>query len=221
MRARVLGSLGALLTLGAGAVLVDPSLADHLSAVVSFVESREPERLLLVLGGVVGSYATWLARSRSSARPPADGPEARFAGVGDPPETVTASDRARTGESFDARVEAACAGDDEALRAVREDLRETAASARARAAGAPVSEARTAVESGAWTDDRIAAAFLAGEGGPQFPLAARLRAWLDPETERRRRVDRTVAEVRRAFDGDGDGEAGTPDAADHREVSGR
>lgn len=217
-RTRLLGGLGALATLVAVAVLLDPGLADALPGISDLLESRDPERLLLGLGGVVAAYAAWTARAGSSEPQPTDGSSARFARDGDPPEVATAAERTRTGESFDARVEAACAGDDEALRAVQSTLVEAAASALERTGGRASSDDRTpadgrtsasasdripagdytratarrAIETGDWTDDDLVAAFLADEEGPGFSLLARLRAWLDPEAERRRRVERTV-----------------------------
>ncbi|WP_137286813.1 DUF7269 family protein [Halorussus salinisoli] len=202
MRARVLGALGALVTLAAAAVVVSPGLADSFSAVVGVLESRDPKRLLLVLGSAVGLYAAWAARTSSPARLPTDGPAARFADADARPESVSAADHTLTGEAFDDRVAAACAGDDRALRTVRSTLADAAASAHARAADCAPEQARRAVETGAWTDDPIAAAFLAGASGPQFSVLARLRAWLDPSAERRRRVERTVEAVGRVLDGE-------------------
>ena len=201
MRTRVLGAVGACLTLAAAAVLVRPDLADSLSSLVAVVESMDPERLLLGLGFAVGAYAAWAARAGSDEPSSREGPAARFAGNADSPEAVSAADRTRTGESLDARIEAACAGDEAALDSVRSTLAETAASAHARAADRAPGDARRAVETGEWTDDSVAAAFLAGEDGPSFSLLARLRAWLDPEAERRRRVERTVAAVDGVLDG--------------------
>lgn len=200
MRTRVLGGVGALLTLAAAAVLVRPDLADSLAVVVAVLESQDTERILLVLGFAVGAYAAWAARSGSSQQSPEGGPAAQFAGVGDPPEAVSAADRTRTGASYDVRIEAACSGDEEALDVIRSTLAQTVASAYARAADCPPEEARRAVGTGAWTDDSLAAAFLAGEAGPSFSVLDRLRAWLDPEAERRRRVERTVEAVSGVLD---------------------
>lgn len=208
MRTRVLGGLGALATFAAAAVVLRPDLVEALPVVGPLVESQSPERLLLVLGLAVMACAAWAARGGSSGSGPGseagplEGPAARFARAGDPPEAVSAADRARTGGSFDARVAAACSGDDRALRTVRETLADTAAGALARADDRELDLARRAVEAGAWTDDRIAAAFLAGDEGPDFPLQARLRAWLDPGAERRRRVERAVEAVEDALESD-------------------
>jgi len=194
MRARILGGLGALATLAAGAVAYRPELVDALPMVDALVEVLPPERLLLALGLAVLATATWTARGGSS-RPDSgvrSGATARFDRTDDPPETAGGGDRARTGESFDVRVGAACSGDDLAFRMVRESLADTAASAVAGAGDRDPETARRAVETGSWTDDRLAAAFLADEDGPDPPLAARLRAWVDPAAERRRRVERAV-----------------------------
>jgi hypothetical protein len=57
--------------------------------------------------------------------------------------------------------------------------------------------AREAVAAGTWTDDPVAAAFLAGEGGPVPSLRARARLWLLPERERERRVERALRAIER------------------------
>lgn len=196
MRTRLLGSLGVLLTLVTLAAVVSPDLADALAGLVSVLEASDGKRVLLVVGSLVGLYAAWTARRGPSEQLPTDGPAARFSGRDDPPEAVTATDATLTGESFDGRVGTACAGDDEALGDVRETLADAVTSARVRTQDCSPGEARRAVETAAWTDDPLAGAFLAGEGGPGFPLVARLRSWLDPEAERRRRIDRTVAALR-------------------------
>ena len=209
MRVRALGALGALATLLAAAVVVAPGLADRLSAVVSLLDSRDPQRLLLVLGSVVGTYAAWAARGGRPDRAPTDGPAARFDATDDRPERVSAADRARTGEAFDASVADACDGDERALDAVQSTLSDAAASAHARAADRGPEQAELAIETGAWTGDRTAAAFLAGVSGPSFPLRSRLRAWLDPAAERRRRIERTVGEVERVLGDESDAEGGS------------
>lgn len=81
--------------------------------------------------------------------------------------------------------------------AVRERLRAAATASVRRAPTGPDDRetAREAVERGAWTDDPVAAAFLAGAGGPAQPLGARLRGWLRPDTAFERRVERTVSAI--------------------------
>ncbi|WP_132059998.1 DUF7269 family protein [Halorussus amylolyticus] len=203
MRVRILGGLGVVLTVATAAVVVAPDLlADPLAEIAAALESRDPRRLLLGLGVVVGIYAAWTARSGSSGPPPSGGPAAVFEGVGDPPETVTAADTARTGDSFDSQIDLAAAGDPVALASVRSTLAETAEATYARAADRSPEDAARAVETGAWTDDPVAAAFLGGEDAPSFSLPARLREWLDPAAERERRVERTVEAVEAAFESD-------------------
>lgn len=210
MRTRLLGGLGALLTAATAAVVFAPDLAaEPVAEAAALLESRDPQRLLLALGAVVGLYAAWSARSGSATRPPADGPAATFEGVGDPPETASAADRARTGRAFDERVGDAVTGDLEALASVRATLAGTAEAVHARRADCSPAAAARAVETGAWTDDPTAAAFLAGEDGPGFPLLARLRKWLDPAAERRRRVKRTVAALDAPFEAATDGGDGS------------
>lgn len=202
-RARLLGGLGALLTVATAVVVFAPGLvADPVAEISAVLESRDPQRLLLALGVLVGLYAGWTAWRGSPDRGATEGPAAAFEGVGDPPETVTAADRARTGRSFDERVADAVAGDDRSLASVQGTLARTAAATYARAADCDADAATRAVETGAWTDDPTAAAFLAGEDGPNFSLWARLKEWLDPAAERRRRIDRTVAAVETAFETD-------------------
>ena len=56
--------------------------------------------------------------------------------------------------------------------------------------------ARTALETGTWTDDEIAAAFLSGPEGPSPPFLRRVYAWLYPRRAVEQRIERTVAELR-------------------------
>lgn len=77
--------------------------------------------------------------------------------------------------------------------------------------GHDVDGAREAIESGAWTDDPRAAAYLAGT--VSLPLPIRVRDWLAGERERRG-IAATLAELRAMSDGDGD----AAEAADERPV---
>jgi hypothetical protein len=76
---------------------------------------------------------------------------------------------------------------------VRQRVRETAVRAYARHADVTEDEARDAVAAGAWTDDRMAAAFLGDERAPRYPLRERLRGWLHAGRSFRRRADRAAA----------------------------
>lgn len=96
-----------------------------------------------------------------------------------------------------------------------------------RLAGADEATACERVSAGNWTEDRLAASVVSSE--LSVPVSARLRAWLDPDTERRRRLRRTLdaldarlASVRTADAGHttAETEATTADPADTRGESG-
>lgn len=76
---------------------------------------------------------------------------------------------------------------------VRSRLAATAVETYASAVGATRDDARRAVVRGDWTDDSLAAGAVTGN----VPVAARLRLWLVPRRERRRRVERTVSALER------------------------
>lgn len=152
------------------------------------------------------------------------------------PEAAT-TDTAVAGRSFDEAVERA--GErDVALGGLRGGepavrLRETATAVLSRTR--PDADAAALVATGAWTDDRVAAAFLGDERSPEWTFGERLRAWLAPERETERRARRALAALRRELDryerrwhertertGDGDGtgrdvrDDGRPDGAGRR-----
>lgn len=110
-----------------------------------------------------------------------------------PPEAARSETTARTAARVDATIDWVV---DEGERTgdLTAELTATAAAAYAAATGTDRATARAAVETGAWTDDPVAAAVL-GAGSP--PLAARLRLWLVPHRERRRRIERTIAAIER------------------------
>lgn len=83
---------------------------------------------------------------------------------------------------------------------VRERLREAAIRAVMRADGASRREAREAVETGAWTDDEVATAFL-GSGGPSPGLSARLRAAARGESGFQYGARRTATAIYRTANG--------------------
>ena len=78
---------------------------------------------------------------------------------------------------------------------VLDDLAELAQEAYATATGCGPDEASRAVDTGAWTDDRVAAAFLAADAAqaPTFTTGERLVAWLLPQRTFERRLDRALA----------------------------
>lgn len=75
---------------------------------------------------------------------------------------------------------------------VRAAVRDTAIRAYASETGVSMERAADAVDSGEWTDDRVAAAFVGDERAPHFPLRERLRGWVRPERAFSRRADRAA-----------------------------
>jgi hypothetical protein len=62
--------------------------------------------------------------------------------------------------------------------------------------------AERAVETGSWTDDRVAAAFLAtADDAPTFTVRERALAWLAPQRTLDRRVERTLDAIEAHTDG--------------------
>lgn len=153
---------------------------------------------LALLAGIFAAVAVLaVARSRPAPAPPTSA-DPRFERLAvAPPERVTAHPDAITAAGIDDDVVAACEAGGETLFEVRELLRETAASVYAEREGIPEAEAATAVDRGEWTDDPVAATFLAGPDGPSPSLTLRLRLWLVPVRERTRRIERTLAATER------------------------
>lgn len=119
-----------------------------------------------------------------------------------PPEAVTAGSESRAGGGFDARLNRAAETGGESMDDLRVRLREVATESHAAATGLDPEAARERVESGAWTDDRTARAFLASGRDVTPSLASRVRLWLDPPAERQRRVRVTVTEIATLLEGE-------------------
>jgi uncharacterized repeat protein (TIGR01451 family) len=82
------------------------------------------------------------------------------------------------------------------LLAMLDEVAVTARDAYAAATGCDEETAERAVRTGEWTDDRVAAAFLATDHeAPSFTLTERALAWLTPQRTFDRRVDRTLDAV--------------------------
>lgn len=122
----------------------------------------------------------------------------------DPPETVTEGTPV-TGQQFDELVAEALqetSGTTPAAHAqtdILETLRELAVWVEQERTGLDRENVVRAVETGDWTDDRLAAAFLAEEGAVSFPFPNRISAWLDPEGAFVHRLARTVAAIEDRF----------------------
>ncbi|SFR67641.1 DUF7269 family protein [Halogeometricum limi] len=183
---------------------------NEVPAVSDAVETLDDGQLLLALAGTL-LLGRWFARRRATSST-----TERFTKLrADPPEGVSAPASIRVGGRFDRVVaDAVTAEDDDAMRSVASRLRTTATDLYADAEDTDRPTARRRVAAGAWTDDRLAAAFLAADERP--PFRSRLRAWLDPSRERRRRVETTVEalfELREGVVPDADSDVST-DAAD-------
>jgi hypothetical protein len=83
------------------------------------------------------------------------------------------------------------------VKTVFDELGITARDTYATATGCSVDEAAAAIRSGEWTDDRVAAAFLAADvdADPEFTIKERLIAWLSPKHVFRKRLERTVQAI--------------------------
>ncbi|MFB6193689.1 MAG: hypothetical protein ABEI75_01370 [Halobaculum sp.] len=125
---------------------------------------------------------------------------------GPPPETVAVDPRTVAGGGIDERLARLAERGEPG--AVGDLLRERAVAVE-RTTGVDRETARDRVARGAWTDDRLAAAVI-GEETP-VPVAARLRAWLDPAGETRRRVRHTLDALDDRLDGVEPTDGGEPD----------
>ncbi|MCY4732984.1 hypothetical protein KY092_20860 [Natronomonas gomsonensis] len=111
----------------------------------------------------------------------------------DPPEAAAASPV--VGERFDTRIEsavqAARSGDEDPI---RERLQSMAVEAIVHSDDCSRSSAKSMLSEGDWTDDAVAAAYLADREAT-LPFVQRLLAWLQPVRTRRRRIERAVEAI--------------------------
>ncbi|EMA19575.1 MULTISPECIES: DUF7269 family protein [Haloarcula] len=196
LRTVVFGTVGLLATAVAAALIVAPTAAGE--SLVAVFGSVAPTTALLAGSLTVGLCAVlagWLGGLFGG------GSATAFdVAIDTPPEDVTATGSRLFAADIDAAIDDAVAGDDEAMDTVTERL--AAAATTAYAVGSSVSQASAhqAVRAGTWTDDAVAAALLSPTESQS--LLARLRLWLDPESERRRRIRRTVDAIERMSGGE-------------------
>lgn len=210
MRLRIagLGALGGVLT-GAAAVLVfAPDLllgTAPAEAAVRTVSETDPTTVslwtaLAVLAAL--AVVSWSPTGSESV----SGAEAETAferALGDSPEMVTDDRRQVAAADLDTDLTRAVVDGGDRFAEVRQSLFQTAVTVYAEYERVdPETRSYSAVASGEWTDDRTAAVFLAEADGPTPTLLARVRLWLTPERERRRRVDRTLEAIQRLREGD-------------------
>ena len=201
-RTALFGAAGVLATSVGAALLFVPDLfvVGPVEEVLSLVETIEATTVAVVAGLLAMGSLLVIARSRPASETVtavtrADPRFERAATV--PPEEATAPPGSLTAASVDADAREAIESGGEALADVRSLLRETATSACADREELPETDAAALVECGEWTDDPVAAVFLAGTEGPSASLSSRLRLWLAPGRERARRLERTVAAIER------------------------
>lgn len=206
LRVTIFGTLGVFSTTIGVALLVAPATLRQSRLVDQFVTSAGtvPQTTLMFATGLLAvSYIFLAARSqpiRSADESLADAQRRFKAAVEEPPEAVTANRQTATAASVDETLEEAINGSDYALMQVRSALRTIAARIYGEATETPPEDAKQAVEAGTWTTDAVAGAFLARPGGPRPPIYSRLRLWLTPERERRRRIERTLRVIEQQAD---------------------
>lgn len=151
----------------------------------------------LAFGLVGAGCLLWVASSSGRVRGDDGPPEPEF-----PTLEAAAPDDSGTavGSGFDRNVRETLESVAEGTErdAVRADLRSLAVDVVAHADGCPRQTARRRVADGEWTDDRVAAGYLASEA--VLPLHRRLLARLRPRVSRRRRIERTVVAIEARLD---------------------
>lgn len=117
----------------------------------------------------------------------------------EPPEHATAGPV--VGEPFDDRLvrSAEAAAKDSDRDAARREVHTLTVSVVAHVEECTEEVAEEVVQDGEWTDDRIAAAYVAGRESA-LPFRKRLRAWLRPWRTRIDRIERSLTAVQRRLD---------------------
>lgn len=158
---------------------------DALTPVLDIIAETKTQQLLVAAAGLVGVMSTLVVLIRKLSGSD-DGPVLVPADQR-PPESTSVDPATVSGHSVDVGISAVDSL--ETARDRRQGLRETAVEA-LQTAGERPGEAERRIKHGAWTDDELAAGFL-GESVP-VPLLARLRGWLDDESEAKRRLTRSI-----------------------------
>lgn len=182
------GVVGAGVVLAVGAVL----LGGFVPPVRTLTVLLYPLAVLFPAFGItiVAGVCWWLwTRDRSSESPLLEGV---------PPEKGISRTETAVGHETERTITAAAQGryrcrPNESATDVRRRLVEGAVRVIVTKRGLAADAAREAVRSGTWTDDPVAAAFLAD--GRRQPLGERLRAAVDPGAAYQRRVRRTLAAI--------------------------
>lgn len=183
---QLFGGLFVLLTVAVGAATLAPEAALQFPPARRAIDAAANVDPKLLGVGVSVGLGLVLAAILLFTSPPTDEDPTFDRYREAPPEIATVERHDRVGAGFDTTLDRL---DDEPAR-LRERLRPVAVDhVRAASDGDP----EQAVATGTWTDNRPAAVFLGSDVSPT--LFERLRRWLDPETEYRRRVEATVAAI--------------------------
>jgi hypothetical protein len=185
-----LAAVGAAAVLGSALLFLAPGAVGGVATVEAVARSTafSEEAARAVVFGLVGlGCLLWIVAAPESADDDAD---TTF-----PTVEPRGEDGSTVGSGFDRNLAAALSAAAEGRDGdeIRADLRAVAADAVAAAEGCSRRAARERVADGAWTDDRVAAAYLADEGA--LSLGRRLRSRLRPRRRKRRRVERTVRAI--------------------------
>lgn len=183
----VFGLVGVAGTAVAGVLVFAPDALGELYPTLRDVTEMVEPLWVGAVVGLVGLLAAWHVGHGGEGETGFDG------AVETPPESVSAEATPMAGARLDDRYAAAVADEPGAMGAMVDRLRTTAVTTYALEVEVGRERAERAVAAGEWTDDAVAAALLAPEATQ--PLLARLRLWLDPESERERRVERTVSAI--------------------------
>ncbi len=187
LRLGLFGLVGLAGTVVAGVLVFVPDALGGLLPTLRQVTEMVDPLWVGALVGVVGLLTAWHVGHGVLRTTTFD------SAVETPPESVTAEETPLSGAGLDERYESAVADAPGAMDALVDRLRATAVTTYALEAEISRERADRVVAAGEWTDDTVAAALLSPERAQ--PLVARLRLWLDPESERERRVKRTVSAI--------------------------
>jgi len=207
---RVVASLAGTALIGFAAVLL--FAPQEVESVVSITAIAQSPAIAdeMVRGGLFAALgvgcALWVLLTRpawadrqSAPSSPDDEELPRFEALrSNPPEVADTTPV--VGASFDNNVETlvAATGSDQ-TDSIRTQLRSLTADALVTVDGLSQQEAQTRLDEGTWTDDTVAAAYLADREAT-LSRRQRLVAWLRPSRTKRRRIERTTNAIAARFD---------------------
>jgi hypothetical protein len=198
LRKPLVAVFGVAATLFGVGLLLAPSLVyvQPIEDATTAVTEVDPATLMFAGGLVLGLYFVFVSRTGVADYTWSSDVERQFEKrLANPPEAVTADRQFLAADTVSGDVHSAIRSGGPHLASVQALLYETATSAYAEAANTSEAAAENAIEGGTWTNDRLAASFLAGSAGPETSRRDRLRLWLRPQKERHRRIDRTLAAI--------------------------